>query len=100
MWFITVMEKIDCDNLGWPSFGNKRTWGFYSDRTDAVRALHYNVTNMHEGCYDFAVMEEYDEGISGYTGNCQWFEYDKERNGYFEIDKPYNVRNVGSFALG
>ena len=29
-WFITVLEYIEEDDLGWPKFGTTRCWGFYT----------------------------------------------------------------------
>ena len=101
MWFITVFEKVELTKLGWPDFGCSRTWGFYSDREIAVQALHKNWTDMWETCYHYAVIEKYEEGISGYEfGSRKWFKFDEEREGYFEMEEPNCVKHVGSFALG
>ena len=101
MWFITVMEKVEQTKLGWPEFGCDRTWGFYSERETAVQALHENWTDMWETCYDYAVIEKYDEGISHCNFDSrQWFKFDEERGGYFEIAEPKCVKHVGSIALG
>ena len=101
MWFITVFEKVEITELGWPDFGCQRTWGFYSDRETAVDALHENWTDMWETCYHYAVIEKYEEGISGYEfGSRQWFKFDEEREGYFEMEEPKGVKHMGSFALG
>lgn len=101
MWFITVLEKIAPVENSFPQFGDTRTWGFYSDRETAVQALHENRTDMWEYCYNYAVLEQFNEGISHYVfGSNQWFEFDREREGYFEIDTPECVKNIGCFALG
>ena len=66
-----------------------------------VQALHENWTDMWETCYDYAVIEMYKEGISHYEHRSrQWFKFDQERKGYFEIEEPECVKHVGSFALG
>lgn len=101
MWFITVFENIECDALGWFDGGARRTWGYYAERDTAVQALHENWTDMMEHYYEYAVIEQYEEGISGYVfGSRKWFKWDDERGGYFEIDEPDTVGNVCSFALG
>lgn len=101
MWFITVFQKIEQGPLGWPEFGAERTWGFYSDRETAVQALHENWTDMWEYLYGYAVIEQYSEGISLYEfGSRQWFKFDEERKGYFEIEEPECVKILCSFALG
>ena len=101
MWFITVFEKIEPTASGWPAFGFQRTWGFYEFHDSAVQALHENRTDMWECCYDYAVIENFEEGISHYVhGSREWFKFDRERDGYFEIEEPECVKHVGSFALG
>ena len=101
MWFITVFNKIELNSLGWTDFGDSRTWGFYSERETAVQALHENWTDMWETCYHYAVIEFFEEGISHYEfGSRQWFKFDEELNGYFEIEEPQGVKHLCSFALG
>ena len=101
-WFITVLEYIEEDDLGWPKFGATRCWGFYTDKEVALKALHENWTDMWETCYDYAVLEPYYEGISGIGDkeDRQFFEYDADKDGYFEIDEPSEVRHVVGFAFG
>lgn len=102
MWFVTVIEKLDADGYGdgFCDTGDTRTWGFYSDVNDAINALHNNKTDMHEYFYDYAIIEEYDEGICNGTSRYQWFKWDNERNGYFEIDEPRCVSRMCDFAIG
>ena len=101
MWFITVLQKIEPAKNGFPDFGDQRTWGYYSERETAAQALHENWTDMCEYLYDYAVIEQYAEGISGYEfGSRQWFKFDQGRDGYFEIEEPECVKILCSFALG
>ena len=100
MWFITVFEKCEPARSDWEwPFGDTHTWGYYSKRETAVLALHENWTDMWETCYHYAVIEKYDEGINHYvTGSRQFFEYDPERGGYFEIEVPEFVHPLEHFA--
>ena len=102
MWFVTVIEKLDTNGYGdgFCDTGDTRTWGFYSDVNDAISALHNNRTNMHECFYDYAIIEEYNEGICNGTLRYQWFKWDNERDGYFEIDEPRCVSRMCDFAIG
>ena len=102
MWFITVFEKVDRDEQGWPALGATRTWGFYSDRSVAIKALHENWTDMHEGLYNYAVIEGYDEGICHCHNpdETKWFKWDEEMEGYREIERPEVVDNFSDFAIG
>lgn len=100
MWFVTVVEKMEYKSPYFANTGDTRTWGFYSEKNDAVQSLHENRTDMREYCYDYAVIEEYEEGISNDTGERQWFKWDEERQGYFEIDEPEGVKYICCFAIG
>ena len=99
-WFITVMEKIEKDPKYLFNLGSTRCWGFYTNKQDALNALHTNATDMWETIYDYAVMEEYFEGISGYGFERQFFKYDREKDGYFEIETPNFMRHYCAFAIG
>lgn len=101
-WFITVFTNCEEDDLGWLKIGSSRTWGFYSNKKDALKTLHENRTDMWETIYDYAVLEPYYEGISGYCfkESRQFFEYDVEKDGYFEIEEPEEVKHYASFAIG
>ena len=102
MWFITVVEKMELypNSKDFADTGETRCWGFYSGKEEAAHLLHLNCTDMHEDMYDYAVIEEYEEGISNYIGNRQWFKWDADRQGYFEIDEPEIVKYICCFALG
>lgn len=99
-YFITVFERLGIDNDGWTDIGNQRCWGFYADKNTAVDALHENWTDMNETIYGYAVIEGYREGISHYTGYRQFFKYDREKDGYFEIAEPKGYEHYCSFGIG
>jgi hypothetical protein len=111
IWCIKVLEKVEPyiykyiyeedEDSGFNDYGSTRVWGFYYDREKCVQALHENATDMHEGCYDYAVMESYHEGICGAVhGSVQWFQWDKEQQGYFEIPVPDRESHTCSYCMG
>ena len=59
MWFITV---IHIDKEG--KFSDSRCWGYYVNKQDCIEDLHNNNTDMSEYYYNYAVIENIDEGIS------------------------------------
>ena len=100
MWFITVMDKIEPSEAYLAEFGDQRTWGYYLEEEQAVRALHEKRTDMFEGCYMYAVLEKFGPGIVPHAEKRQFFKFDKERYGYFEIPEPECVKRICNFALG
>ena len=97
-WFVTTFEKIESDKSGSVDTGDIRCWGFFRDRQVAVDALHTNATDMYEFCYDYAVLEKYYEGLLGYGHERQFFRYEREKDGYFEIDEPEHLKDYFTFA--
>lgn len=100
MYFITVFDKIEPSDIYFAEFGDQRTWGYYPEYEWAVEALHENRTDMHEGCYEYAVIEKIDYGICAIADERQWFKWDKDKYGYFEIEEPECVKHLVNFAIG
>lgn len=100
MYFITVFDKVEPNEMYYAEFGDQRTWGYYPKYEMAVNALHENRTDMHEGCYEYALIEKIGPGICANVEEKQWFKWDKEQRGYFEIEEPECVKCITNFAIG
>lgn len=100
MWFITVMEYLIEDEKYIARHGDKRTWGYYEEKKTALQALHENRIDMNEGIYSVALLEKFGPGISPWCEERQWFEFDQERCGYFEVEEPEFIKCLVNFALG
>ena len=96
-WFITVFENLKTSKDGAIIY-DSRCWGFFSDRNEAVEVLHRNTADLWETIYDYAVLEEFHEGIGGWTKNRQFFKYNEEKDGYFEIPEPKHLKDHFTFA--
>ena len=95
-YFITVFRDFD-DRWG---IKNSRCWGFYTDKDKAKYVVENNITDLWETIYDYAVIETYDEGISGYADERIFYRYDEESNKYIEIPEPKEVKHFVSFSIG
>ena len=95
MWFITVI-RIDKEGR----FSDSRCWGYYDNSKDCVWDLHCNHTDMAEYYYNYAVIEKINPGIAQYPTQRQFFKYDKERDGFFEIEEPEWASHLCNFSLG
>lgn len=100
MWFITVFQKFEINEYGFPDYGSMRTWGYYADRETALQALHENRTDMWECYYDYAILEKIGEGIAAEVEYKKYFKYDRDRDGYFEMKAPAYYDHFGNFAIG
>lgn len=94
-YFITVFAKYDDRGPH-----NMRCWGFYDNFNDADQAIRGNFTDMWETIYDFAVIEEYLPGISGYNFNREFYKYNINEDIYEPIDEPEELKHYVSFAIG
>ena len=99
-WFITVFA-------GWSEETSNpicmRTWGFFKDKQAALTVLHNNMTDLWETVYTYAVLEPYYEGCIGsyaFEYPRQFFKYNQEKDGYFEIAEPEVFAHSCSLALG
>ena len=97
MYFVCTREEDDCKEL----YGG--AWGYYRNREDAVRAVHKNVTDIHETIYPYAIIERLEPGLFPVPKEREWFGWDEEKDGFYEIETPecnkYFPRNF-SVALG
>lgn len=95
IWVITV-GFINALN----QFRATRTPAFYFDKEDAIKTLYTNNADIYEDAYDVAVLEQIQEGCYGSTGIKEWFRYDKEKDGYFEIQEPESEKHYSGYGIG
>lgn len=104
-YFITCFEKngTEINKYKMPDFGDQRTFGFYYDLETARKALNENWCDMHECLYMYAVIEKMYPGIHPdcyLDTDIEWYQYDKEKDGFFLIDTPKHSVNLCNYALG
>ena len=67
------------------------------------QSVHRNVTDMHETIYPYAIIERLDPGLFHVPKEREWFGWDEEKDGFYEIETPecnkYFPHNF-SVALG
>ena len=108
IWTITMIEKIEPiysdkepDKFIINDLGTTSCVGFYRKKKDAIQTLHKNCCDIRECVYDYAVLEEVREGLygSGHT-EPQWFKYDYEKDGFFEIPMPEGENPYRGYWIG
>ena len=100
MFFITCFSKCENDARGNLDIGDMRTFGYFDNLETSKQALNENWCDMHEGLYEFAVIENIGQGIHPHAKEIAWFRWDDEKQGFFEIEKPECTRNYSNYALG
>lgn len=101
IYVITVAEKLDMDKTGFPDFGSTSVPGWYPRKEDAERAVTENACDINETCYEYAVIEEIEEGLyNPATSGHRWlYKYDREKNGYEPIPEPECLKHFCGFAM-
>ena len=74
---------------------HKWTAGYFTNLNDAINAVKNNELDVFEYCYNYAVIEAFDEGFYPMPEMKQmWFRYDKKTDKAYEIEPPvYNQRS-------
>ena len=99
MYFITCLENLEKDALGW--LGDARCFGYFLSFERAKEALETNECDMWEaGFYNFAVIEKIESGIHPHAEEMAWFKFDTEKCGFCEIPKPVETNGEYNYALG
>ena len=87
IYTVTTMTKLEQD-LGWPRFGNTRLVAWYEKFDDAEKCVIYNDGDIWETCYDYAVIEEVEQGLYPYCKNRWFYKFNERSKGYRNIEEP------------
>jgi hypothetical protein len=84
IYFVTTLEDL------YDSYSFKRTVGYYCNIEDAKYVVENNVCDINETCYDYAVIEEIEEGMYPRVEQQLFYKFD-----YF--DKKYKETSYNKF---
>lgn len=105
IYTITTFEKYEIDHNTNGNIevktGDVRTIGFYSDLNIAMSDVEHNSCDMYEGCYEYVLIEGFQEGLYCFPSVLPRFLYkfNKQTKHYEQIDMPA-VLEVIPFAMG
>ena len=78
-----------------------RTIGYYLDFETAKKKVETNAFDIHENCYEYAVIEDVGPGLYASTESTPvFFKWDESVHGYREIEMPESLRNFCGFTIG
>lgn len=98
-YFIATIEKLP-ENSNSLDTGDIRTVGYFNSYKDAVKRLHDNTCDLYEYTYNYAVIEEVGPGLYPNVTSRQLFKYDKDKDRYFEIPEPDEIKHLCNFSIG
>lgn len=100
MVFVMGCMKLEQNCLGGPELGYSRVFGYYENWNDAVESMHNNICDIHETIYEYGIIEDVTAGLYSCFNKRQLFKWNKERQGFFEIEEPKFFRHVGNLTIG
>lgn len=99
IYTILIFTKLEKDKYG-PDFGCERLVGYYTDKDSAFAAVINNSCDINETCYNYALIEEVEEGLYNPAFNRWWFKFNYDRGEYEQIDEPDVVNHYCGFTIG
>lgn len=102
IYTILTMTNLEQGEHKFLNFGSERLVGWYSDKNDAFDAVMENACDINETCYDYALIEEIEEGLyrSAISGSRWFFKYNRDTRGYEQIEEPDFVKSYCGFTIG
>lgn len=88
IYTITTMTKLEQTQLGLPNFGSTRTVAWYNTFDNAEETVVCNNGDIRETCYQYAVIEEMEEGLYPISKQRWFYKYNIESDEYEEINEP------------
>jgi hypothetical protein len=98
IYFVTcIQNKKDSENF---SEIKSRCWGWFKKQEDAIKYTKLNVTDMAEdGYYNYAVIEEIQEGILQLALNELWLQIGEDKNSFKECEKPEWSKGIVNWSI-
>jgi hypothetical protein len=87
------MTRLE-EDLGWPNFGATAFMGYCSSFILADSAVRNNVGGIDEHCYNYAVIEEVEEGIYPLRINRWFYQYNREEDIFESIPEPNFMNHI------
>ena len=97
MYFLTTIEEKDGE------IEDRRCVGYFETYEEAANIVLHNFYDINETIYNYAVIENIEEGIYQYDQNSQWFELYTDVEGnprYRKIEKPEWACGYCGFGIG
>lgn len=100
IYTVMVMTDLTRDSsTKCPEFGSSRLVGWYFEFEAAYSSVSVNNCDINETCYQYALIEECEEGLYNPAYKRWWFEYDREKDRYFQIDEPSFIKGFCGFTI-
>lgn len=88
IYMIMCCEQLEPTADNFPEFGRTSIMGYFQDKNRAFEAVIHNEEDIWETCYNYAIIEEVEEGIYPPTFERWFFKFNTEAKEYELIQEP------------
>lgn len=89
IYVIMTCTKLETDKkFLFPCFGSESIVGFYTQKEVAFEVVRDNWGDIYETCYDYAIIEEVEEGLYPCSTVRWFFKFNKDLEQYEQIPEP------------
>jgi hypothetical protein len=105
IFVVTTLTDIDhciiMSSKGKDKGFDERTVGWFKNFEDADTNVKLNCGDIHEGNFDYVVIEEVAEGFySGASAKKTWYGWNTEFKQYEKIKEPPQWNNITAIGIG
>ena len=100
IYVIMMLEKLEIDADYWyPDFGSTSIVGWYKDKDVAFEDVVNNALDIRECAYDYALIEESEEGLYTSSRTRWFFKWNDEKQIYEQIEEPKFLHHFSGFII-
>ena len=99
IYIIMTFSRLNMNETGFPDFGSTNLCGWYFDFQDAYRAVTENMCDIWEHTYDYALIEEVEEGLYPSSMKRWFFHFDEDSLIYDPIKEPEFLKHFSGFTI-
>lgn len=97
---ILVFSELKSNQQGIPELSDNRLVGFYLNKETAFQAVKENWADIWEYGYDYAIIEEVNEGLYACSTTRWFFKYNINTKKYEEIPEPILFNHLCGLTMG
>ena len=100
IFVITVFEKCEPSEKWFADIGSTRSPCFRYTLEEAEEVVKYNMCDIWETCYDYAVIHEIGCELYPYPHMKKFYKYNREVDGYEPIKEPECLKHMTFCGIG
>lgn len=96
---VEELKLANIDTFYRTYFGDIWPCGIFAAEQEAIDVVENNKTDIHENCYQYALIEEYDFGLYPHPLSCKLYKWDENEKKYRPTTHPLFDRFFSGFTF-